>query len=104
LQIKTLISPISLGANASPIQLKIDFCKRSIDTQSASITPLSGSIPIVQIHFLVGQAGKPVKAKGRAILPTPQEIISAKMGCSPLSRHLDKLLEAPGGRGRKKNG
>ncbi|WP_206759667.1 hypothetical protein, partial [Microcoleus sp. FACHB-SPT15] len=25
-----------------------------------------GSIPIVQIHFLVGQAGKPVKAKGRA--------------------------------------
>jgi hypothetical protein len=31
LRIKTLISPINLGANASPLQLKIDFCKRSPD-------------------------------------------------------------------------
>jgi len=31
LRIKTLISPINPSANASPLQLKIDFCKRSIE-------------------------------------------------------------------------
>ncbi len=41
MRIKTLISPINLGANASPLQLKIDFCKRSNDWADFKPTTLA---------------------------------------------------------------
>ncbi len=42
------------------------------------IARLTGSIPIVQIHFLVGQAGKPVQAKGRAGCPPHKKLFLQK--------------------------
>jgi len=42
-----------------------------------------GNIPIVQIHFLVGQAGKPVKAKGRAGCPPHNKLSLQKWDAPP---------------------
>jgi hypothetical protein len=49
-----------------------------------------GSIPIVQIHFLVGQAGKPVKAKGRAGCPPHNELFLQKWDAPVRSHFVEK--------------